>query len=175
MITNTFLLGVLLFLVSDTLILRLNPCLNSGESVPSVLKRHFWRILKMEQDLPSCHLVDVISQIACIISSAYKDGLQLIHFMLIWNIFMETLVVKYIRIKLVSVLATPSLMQKRAVLENHLMTSSMTLVFLNMSPLMASNTKLGKIRSSTRICVYIGFITISLHRANPMKILMKVP
>ena len=58
--------------------------------------------------------------------------------------------------------------------DKHLITSSMTLVFLNISPLMDFNPKLEKIRSSTRICGDIGLITISLHRANPMKILLKV-
>ena len=42
MITNSFLLDALLFLGSDTLILRLNPCLDSGGLVQSALKQHFW-------------------------------------------------------------------------------------------------------------------------------------
>ena len=87
---------------------------------------------------------------------------------------METPVVKYISIKLDSLLANPSLMLGGTVLEKHLMTVSMTLVFLKYSPLMAFNPKLGKIRSSSRICVGVGLITISLHRADPTKILLKV-
>ena len=67
---NSFLIGELLFLGSKTLILQLNPYLKSGGLFPSALKRHFWKPLKMEQDLPSCHLVEVIAQIACIISNA---------------------------------------------------------------------------------------------------------
>ena len=51
--------------------------------VPSALKRHFLQTLKMEQDPPSCHLIGVISQITCIISSAYKGNLQLIHVIMI--------------------------------------------------------------------------------------------
>ena len=108
-IMNSFLLNRLFFPASNILISQLNPCLNSGGLVPSALKRHFCQPLKMEQDPPSCHLVDVISQISCMISSAYKGYFQLIHFMLIWNIFMETPVVKYIHIKLGYLLATPSL------------------------------------------------------------------
>ena len=57
---------------------------------------------------------------------------------------METPVVKYIDIKLGYLLATPRLMRGGTVSEKHLMTSSMNLVLLNISPLMASNTKLGK-------------------------------
>ena len=38
---------------------------------------------KMEQDMLLYHLVNIIAQIACIISNTYKDGLQLIHVMLI--------------------------------------------------------------------------------------------
>ena len=67
MIMNSFLLSVIFFPGSDTLILWLNPCINSGILVTSVLKRHFWQPLKMEQDPPSWHLVDVIAQIVCII------------------------------------------------------------------------------------------------------------
>ena len=36
-------------------------------------------------------------------------------------------------------------------------------------------SQVGKIQSSTRICVGIGLITISLHRTDPMKILLNVP
>ena len=83
MVTNILPLGIILFIRSDTLILRLNPCLNSGELVPSALNQHFWRPPKMEQDPRSCHLVNVIDQIVCIISRAYEDGLKLIHCIMI--------------------------------------------------------------------------------------------
>ena len=88
---------------------------------------------------------------------------------------METHVVNYMHIKLGSLIATLSLLLEKKVWEKNLMNSSMTLVFLNISPLMASNFKLGKIRSLTIICIGIGLIIMSLHRANPMKILLKVP
>ena len=112
MITNSFLLGALLFLGSDTLILRLNPCLDSGGLVQSALKQNFWWPLEMEQDPPSCHLVNVFAHITCIITSTYEGGFQLIHFMLIWNLFMEASVFNYIHIKLGSLLATSSLIKK---------------------------------------------------------------
>ena len=165
MITNSFPLDGILFLGSYILVLRMNPYLNPGGLVPSALKRHFWRPLKMKQYLPSWHLVNVIAQIACIIPSAYEDVLQLINFMLILNLYM----------KLGSLFATPNLIQKGEVLEQHLMTLSITLVLLNISHLMAYNPKLVKIWISTGICVGIGLIKMSLHRANPMKILLKVP
>ena len=172
---NIFLLDRPLFPASGILISQLNTCLNSGELVPSALKWYFWQPLKMKQDLPSCHLVDVITQLSCIISSAYKGDLQLIHFILMWNIFMETPVVKYIHIKLGSMLATPSLMRGETISEKHLMTLYMTLVFLNILPLMDFNPKFGEIWISTIIFVGIGLITIYLHRADPIKILLKVP
>ena len=62
---------------SDNLILHLNPCINSVVLVPR--KRNFWRTLKMKQYPPSYHLVEFITQITCIISSAYEDGLQLMN------------------------------------------------------------------------------------------------
>ena len=76
--------------------------------------------------------------------------------------------------KVGSLLATPSLLQKGEVLEKHLMTLSITLVLLNISLLMVYNPMLGEMRNSRRICVGIGLITISLHRSDPMKILLKV-
>ena len=57
---------------------------------------------------------------------------------------METPVVNYIHIKMGSLIATPSLMRGGTVSEKQLMTSFMTLVFLDISPLMASNPKLVK-------------------------------
>ena len=88
---------------------------------------------------------------------------------------METSVVKYIYIKLGSLLDILILMRGGAVSEKQLMTLFMTLVLLSIPPLMDSNPKLGKIRSLEIICAGIGLITISLHCANTMKILMNVP
>ena len=58
---SSFPINGLLFTASDILVSHLNPCMNSGGLVPKELKLLFWQPLKMEQDPPSCQLVDIIS------------------------------------------------------------------------------------------------------------------